>query len=123
MEGPSFPSWQPLVFIWKMYPPPTRRSVLAETRQEVAGPIHRISCSGLVHASKTRSRGALMKRVSFNVMFSAVAVLILVLLVFCFCWLCYFVYFIFFGPGADFRSGSRLFTRELRAASQKRRCY
>src|ERR1041385_9515572 len=61
------------------YFPPTRGSHLAEgTVTSPAlphGTNHCLICSGSVHAAKTRSRGALMRRSSFNFMFSDVAVM------------------------------------------------
>src|ERR1044071_1363007 len=58
------------------YLPPTRASHLAEG--VVASPVfshgtnHCLICSGSVQALKTRSRGALIRRSNFNLMFSDV---------------------------------------------------
>src|SRR5262245_30027290 len=56
------------------YLPPTRGSHLAEGVETSPafphGTNHCLICSGSVHALKTRSRGALMRRSSFSLMFS-----------------------------------------------------
>src|ERR1039458_7098234 len=84
-----FPSPQPAVFMTKWYSPPVRRSVFAETRCDVPGPNHCMRFSGFVHASKTRSRGDLMKRVSLSVMSLGAAVVLIGFLVPCFWFLVY----------------------------------
>src|SRR5215510_16400268 len=72
---PAAVKYSPSAFrVWMRYLPPTRGSHLAEGT--VASPAfshgtnHCLICSGSVHALNTRSRGALMRRSSFSLMFS-----------------------------------------------------
>src|SRR5579862_217581 len=55
------------LFTLKRYSPPVRKSTLADKTWQVSGPNHFRISSGVVHAAKTRSRGALIKRVTLNV--------------------------------------------------------